>query len=159
MIAIFLPVWDSTGAFSTVKENTLVQQGDWVFGFCGLFGAAAAYRSYSSGRRGYAAIVFGLIALGFAIKIGVNKSERTLVSLANPSEPGTVVSPGIGVYVAGAAGVIMAYGGLQIWKSPLASEAAAEAVSQGEPTKKCPDCAETILAEARVCKHCGYRFA
>jgi len=26
-------------------------------------------------------------------------------------------------------------------------------------TKKCPDCAETILADAHVCKHCGYRFA
>jgi ribosomal protein L37AE/L43A len=26
-------------------------------------------------------------------------------------------------------------------------------------TKKCPDCAETILADANVCKHCGYRFA
>jgi len=25
-------------------------------------------------------------------------------------------------------------------------------------TKKCPDCAETILAAAKVCKHCGYRF-
>jgi len=24
--------------------------------------------------------------------------------------------------------------------------------------KQCPDCAETILADARVCKHCGYRF-
>lgn len=21
-----------------------------------------------------------------------------------------------------------------------------------------PDCAETILADAKVCKHCGYRF-
>jgi Uncharacterised protein family UPF0547 len=26
------------------------------------------------------------------------------------------------------------------------------------PTRQCPDCAETILTEARVCKHCGYRF-
>lgn len=26
-------------------------------------------------------------------------------------------------------------------------------------TKKCPDCAETVLAAAKVCKHCGYRFA
>jgi Uncharacterised protein family UPF0547 len=26
-------------------------------------------------------------------------------------------------------------------------------------TKKCPDCAESILADANVCKHCGYRFA
>ena len=25
--------------------------------------------------------------------------------------------------------------------------------------KKCPDCAELVLVEARVCKHCGYRFA
>ena len=26
-------------------------------------------------------------------------------------------------------------------------------------TKICPDCAETVLASARVCKHCRYRFA
>lgn len=26
------------------------------------------------------------------------------------------------------------------------------------PQKKCPDCAEVILAEARVCKHCGHKF-
>src|SRR5271166_2404068 len=26
-------------------------------------------------------------------------------------------------------------------------------------TRKCPDCAETVLADAKVCKHCGYRFA
>jgi uncharacterized protein involved in response to NO len=25
--------------------------------------------------------------------------------------------------------------------------------------KKCPDCAEMVLAEAHVCKHCGYRWS
>lgn len=28
----------------------------------------------------------------------------------------------------------------------------------GVPTKQCPDCAETVLAAARICKHCRYRF-
>ncbi len=34
--------------------------------------------------------------------------------------------------------------------------AASQAVNQ--QTKTCPDCAETILVNAKVCKHCGYRF-
>ena len=29
----------------------------------------------------------------------------------------------------------------------------------GVTHKKCPDCAELVLIEARVCKHCGHRFA
>lgn len=29
---------------------------------------------------------------------------------------------------------------------------------QRGPQKRCPDCAEPVAMEARVCKHCGYRF-
>lgn len=25
--------------------------------------------------------------------------------------------------------------------------------------KRCPECAEDVMAEAHVCKHCGHRFA
>jgi hypothetical protein len=31
--------------------------------------------------------------------------------------------------------------------------------SEPEPTKRCPDCAETVLAAARKCRFCGYVFA
>jgi hypothetical protein len=33
-----------------------------------------------------------------------------------------------------------------------------QAESTERATKTCPDCAETVLEAARVCKHCGYRF-
>jgi hypothetical protein len=42
---------------------------------------------------------------------------------------------------------------------PDASGPPASAKVATNATKKCPDCAETVLADARVCKHCGYRFA
>ncbi|ANL10295.1 hypothetical protein AMJ96_CH02647 [Rhizobium sp. N113] len=31
-------------------------------------------------------------------------------------------------------------------------------VADARPTKSCPDCGETVLQVANVCKHCGLRF-
>lgn len=32
------------------------------------------------------------------------------------------------------------------------------ALGPDDPGKQCPDCAETVLVAAQVCKHCGHRF-
>ena len=45
------------------------------------------------------------------------------------------------------------------WRKSEAPQAAHAAAAVKAPTKKCPDCAETILTDAKVCKHCGYRFS
>jgi hypothetical protein len=48
-------------------------------------------------------------------------------------------------------------------QSQSASEKRQKSTSHGfdpdEHEKKCPDCAEYIKLEARVCKHCGHRFS
>ena len=38
------------------------------------------------------------------------------------------------------------------------SSATLLAVSSAAETKRCPDCAEQVLAAARKCRYCGYRF-
>lgn len=160
-VAAFLPYAETTG-FQRIAENTLIQQqGGWALLIFALGAFGSAYRKYSLGRPGWAPSVWGLLALGIAIWIGTDKSLRTLYPVgsngeANTSLPGTVAGVGIGVYVAGAAGAITAWGGVQMAKARIAAPAP---VAVDEPTMRCPECAETVLAAARVCKHCGHRFA
>ncbi|MDF1626999.1 MAG: zinc ribbon domain-containing protein [Parvibaculaceae bacterium] len=33
-----------------------------------------------------------------------------------------------------------------------------ELAATSEPTKRCPDCAESILEAAKKCRHCGHLF-
>jgi hypothetical protein len=62
-------------------------------------------------------------------------------------------TPAVGIYAAGAAGVLAMFAGLV-----LAGHVFESYQGPDRQTKTCPDCAETVLAAARICKHCGHQF-
>lgn len=92
-IAVFLPFVEPTGLFNAVKEKSLIQHGGWFFLLIALAAVGTAYRNYSGGRRGWAPIVWGMIALGYAIKYRVDKSERTLYTLNTRTSPKPKTDP------------------------------------------------------------------
>jgi Uncharacterised protein family UPF0547 len=172
VLAVFLPYLD-TGTFTKIKDNTLIQQGyGWWFVGVATGIAVTAYGAYRVKRKTWAVIVLGVIAIGFAIYFGTDKDRRTLVSANRNTDnlslnealktlsQEEVADPAIAVYVAGVGGLLAVAGGWHIRRSrPLALKPAGDAIAAPSgPTQTCPDCAETVLAAARVCKHCGYRF-
>jgi hypothetical protein len=106
-------------------------------------------------------MIAGALALAYTIYIGTDRSTMTLCPLNPALVSGCQrASPGIGVYLAGVGAFLMIAGGWQIRTSKVEVAAAAPAaIPARSATTVCPDCAETIRAEARVCKHCGYRFS
>jgi hypothetical protein len=156
-VAAFLPL-DESGRFARVQENALIHHGGWAFLALGAGIAVNAYRQYSAGRLAWTVVVLGVIALIVAILIGSDTSLRTLFPLnsagePDSSQPGTVVPLGLAVYVAGAGACAAILGGWAMRQSP-----SGEAKLAPQTLKQCPDCAETIQAAAKVCKHCGKRF-
>ena len=150
-ISTFLPLVEPTGTFRMVEHNTLIQRGGWML-VALAFGIAASGYRVSQGKWTARWIPIAL-CVSTAVLIGLNaKDLRTLYPVGpdgNPitTQPGIVANPGIALYVA-QAGVAAAFIG-----------SAMLFLSRQAKTKKCPDCAETVLADSNVCKHCGYRFA
>jgi hypothetical protein len=134
-----------------VEHNTLIQRGGWMLIALALGIAASGYR-VSQGRWTARWLPIALCVSAAGLIVLNDKDLRTLYPVGphgNPitTGPGMVANPGIAFYVAGA-GVAAAFiGSAMLLRSRQAK------------TKKCPDCAETVLADANVCKHCGYRFA
>lgn len=110
-----------------------------------------------------AAVVAGLFAL---LVIGSLINAPTVNASVEFSFPvdyraeGTR-TPGIYLALVSCLGLVAGFAGM--WKAAFAhgspSSISLPSLPRTSPgRRKCPDCAETVLAEARVCKHCGYRF-
>ena len=169
VIAAFLPLWDEGSVhFVKLVENSLIQSSmGWAVVGLAIGGALGVFRAYRARKRTWVPIVLGLTGIGLAVLMGATEEWMRLcpVDAGFSGEGCETASPGVGVYVAGVGALLMTIGGLQIRNSeavaspaPLVSRLVGAHASAEEATKMCPDCAETILSAARVCRHCGYRF-
>lgn len=166
-ISTFLPFVQPVSALRTVESNTLIQHGGWVLVVLALGIAASGYRVSRSGtKERWTPVVLCAIAAAIVLFEG-NKDMRTLSPVGSDgtvdtSQPGVVASLGIAIYVAWAGVGAALIGSMTLLQSKTAKERAPDnslvAAQADSATKKCPDCAETILRDAKVGKHCGYRF-
>lgn len=149
VISVFLPRVESS-TFGKVAKNTLIQSGDgWAFIVLGIVVAATVHRATQEGTRPWGPLICGLIVIGLAIYDG--SGER--LDLTGSSFAGGPLSEranaGIGIYAAGAGGLLSFIAGYVIRRSSDTVRA---------QHKQCPDCAETVLANAHICRYCGHRF-
>jgi hypothetical protein len=159
-LASFLPLDQTGGRFAGVQSNTLIQHGEWWLLIGGVAIVLAALRAYTTGKRSEttSVLVLGVIAAALVVYTAQDTSLRTLYPIGPGGEPealarATVVPLGIAIYVAGAGVLLALLGG---WT--MRTTAVVVSAVQPEATTRCPECAETILAAARVCKHCGHRL-
>src|SRR6516165_10182846 len=167
-IAAFLPLDEPVSTLRMVQSNTLIQHGHW--GIVALAVGIAAGGFWASQRDGKwpLPVVLCLFAAADVILWFTDKDMRTLYPVRpdgtlDTSQPGTVADLGIALYVAGAGVAVALVGTLMLRQQERAAKATAAeddgplvaARETARTTKKCPDCAETILADAKVCKHCG----
>lgn len=154
-LAAFLPLNEPSSAFVRVESNSLIQhEGWWLI----VLGALIVLVAVTVRKRAVWVCVLAVLAGAAVVHFGSDKELRTLYPIGTNGEPnpeanGTVVPLGVAVYVAGVGAALAFVGGWVMTRGRRAVTSTPE-----RATKDCPDCAETILAEAQVCKHCGYRF-
>lgn len=159
-LASFLPLDEPSGAFARVQSNTLIQHGYWWVLIGGAAIMLAALRAFTTGKHSEttSVLVLGVIAAALVIYAAQDTSLRTLYPIGVGGEPetsatGTVVPLGIAIYIAGAGVLLTLLGGWTMRQTATVVPAV-----EPEATTRCPECAETILAAAHVCKHCGHRL-
>jgi Uncharacterised protein family UPF0547 len=160
VIAVFLPHVESN-KFFRVQDNSLIQGGDgWIFIGLAVGIGLATWAASQRHKRTWVVLILALIAAALAIYEGTgDRVELSSVGGAGLSLDQALqtehANPGLGIWAAGAGAVLAGLGGVLLAGRRFG---AASDVPERR-LKKCPDCAETVLADANVCKHCGYRFA
>jgi hypothetical protein len=157
LIGTFLPI-HSYGSIP-IPENSFVADGDWWIIFVALVvGISSAYLMIGATRKGrWPILVASLIAVAVSIYGQTNQFQKLPLSAAGQQLFGVSSVQGsaaIGVYLVLAGGITgLVAAGLIFGKwRPVGVPA------YNRPAKQCPDCVETVLADAKVCKHCGHRF-
>lgn len=172
VLATFLPIAERSGRFAYVQENSAIQHGGWLIALVGLGVMLTAFQSRNTKIQHWRLLASAVIAAGFVVvHMIANTSMRTLYPIGSDgtpdsSVPGVVAPAGLGIYVAGMGAALAVLGGLIVLtqhtsaaERELIAQWDAEDAAEAAPAKKkCPDCAETVLADANVCKHCTYRF-
>lgn len=149
-VSAFLPLDEPKSILERISKNTLIQhEGWWLI----VLGAVIVLAAATPERHPIKVCILSLIAGGLIAHFALDKELRTLYPIGSGSEAeatgnGVVVPLGLAVYVAGAGALSGFAGGWTMFSSR-------KLVEPGEETQRCPDCAETILTAARVCKHCG----
>jgi len=161
IIADFLPLVQTPPGFTRIQSNSLVQHEGWALILLGIGIVAAELRLFITGRRAYAwvALALSLVCAALVAFAAQDKSLRTLYALnfsgeAQAPERTTVVAPfDVAIYLAAVGAGLAVIGGIELVRGVKFGPRRLT-----RATKRCPECAETVLAEARLCKHCGYRF-
>lgn len=153
-VSVFLPLDEPSNIFERIQKNTLIQHEGWLLI---LIGAVIVLAAVSPDHKSVAVCVLSMIAGGLIVYFGLDKSLRTLYPIGSGGEAeatgkGTIVPLGLAIYVAGAGALLAFAGGWTMFPRR-------KAVNPGEETRRCPECAETILAAARICRHCGAHIA
>jgi hypothetical protein len=154
LVAQFLPMAQSA-SIGIVGRNMLISSnGGYVLILFAIGSGCAIYRGYQRPTsRTWVPIVLGAWSLGIAIYQGTDSSN---LNVCPPSGFGCVkAGAGLGIYVSALGALLVLVGGLFMVGR---SHSSAEVARDKDVTKQCPDCAEDVRLDARVCKHCGFRF-